>query len=97
MENLIGYQLQFDYHDFEITKNSLKSAKLDIELLIEECDTFKSENIAKEKLINLQKEKIKNLENSLMNLKFQIEDIKLFIKDNCSEKTYEQFYKIIRD
>ena len=90
-------QLQFDYHDFEITKNSLKSAKLDIELLIEECDTFKSENIAKEKLINLQKEKIKNLENSLMNLKFQIEDIKLFIKDNCSEKTYEQFYKIIRD
>ena len=32
-----------------------------------------------------------------MNLKFQIEDIKLFIKDNCSEKTYEQFYKIIRD
>ena len=90
-------QLQFDYHDFEITKNSLKSAKLDIELLIEECESFKNENLAKEKLINLQKEKIKNLENSLMNLKFQIEDIKLFIKDNCSEKTYEQFYKIIRD
>ena len=88
-------KLQFDNHEFELTKNSLKSAKLDIELLIEECESFKNENLAKEKLINLQKEKIKNLETSFNNLKFQIEDIKIFIKDNCSEKLYEQFYQII--
>ena len=89
-------ELQIDKKEFEITKNSLKSAKLDIELLIDECNSLKNENKVKDKLIQLQKEKIESLKSNNTILNDTIEDVKFFVATHCTTEIFEDFYKIIK-